>query len=409
MRPLEDIRILDLTWVLSGPYAAMLLCDLGADVIKVERPPWGDIARTTSPYVNGRSGYFFSINRGKRSLALDLQQAAGRELFLRLVEKADVVMENFTPGTMERLGVGYETLGARNPRLIYAATSGFGQTGPYRDKPALDVIVQGMGGIMSITGEPGGNPVRPGASLGDIAAGLFTALAITAALHERERSGQGQMIDISMLDCQVSVLENAYMRYFMTGKAPEALGTRHPSATPFQAFPTADGYVVVAMGFGTENQWALLCGILGLVQLIDDPRFETSPKRTLHHAELEPLLNEAFRKRSTVEWVAELEALGIPCGPLNRIDEAAHDPQVLHRNMLVDVEKQPEGVVRIANTPFRMSRSEAGIKGPPPEVGEHTRALLAELLGLGDGEIDGLVQAGVVATEGGPDIASLLA
>jgi CoA:oxalate CoA-transferase len=199
------------------------------------------------------------------------------------------------------------------------------------------------------------------------------------------------------------------MRYFMTGKAPEALGTRHPSATPFQAFPTLDGHIVVAMGFGTENQWALLCGILGLVQLIDDPRFETSPKRTLRHAELEPLLNEAFRKRSTVEWVAELEALGIPCGPLNRIDEAAHDPQVLHRNMLVDVEKQPEGVVRIANTPFRMSRSEAGIKGPPPEVGEHTRALLAELLGLGDGEIDGLVEAGVVATEGGPDIASLLA
>jgi CoA:oxalate CoA-transferase len=409
MRPLDDIRVLDLTWVLSGPYASMLLCDLGADVVKMERPPWGDIARTTSPYVNGRSGYFFSINRGKRSLAVDLQQPAGRDLFLRLVEKADVVMENFTPGTMDRLGVGYETLATHNPQLIYAATSGFGQTGPYRDKPALDVIIQGMGGIMSITGEPGGNPVRPGASLGDIAAGLFTALAITSALHERGRSGQGQMIDISMLDCQVSVLENAYMRYFLTGKAPEPLGTRHPSATPFQAFPTADGHVVVAMGFGTENQWALLCGVLGLVELIDDQRFDTSPKRTLHHGELEPLLNEAFRARTTAEWVAELEALGIPCGPLNRIDEAARDPQLAHRNMLVDVEKQPEGVVRIANTPFRMSRSESGIKGPPPEVGEHTREVLTEWLRMDSAAVEQLVDSGVLATEGGPDIEALLA
>jgi CoA:oxalate CoA-transferase len=231
-RPLEDITILDLTWVLSGPYASMVLCDLGADVIKVERPPWGDISRTTGPYQNGWSGYFFSVNRGKRSLAMDLSTEGGRETFLRLVEKVDVVMENFTPGTMERLGLSYETLAARNPRLIFASTSGFGQTGPYRDRPALDIIVQGMGGVMSITGEPGGRPVRPGVSYGDVVAGLYTVIGILTALHERGRSGKGQAVDISMLDCQISVLENAIMRYFVTGKAPEPIGTRHPSATP---------------------------------------------------------------------------------------------------------------------------------------------------------------------------------
>jgi len=210
--PLSDVRILDLTWVLSGPFASMVLCDLGADVVKVERPPWGDVARTTGPHVDGESAYFFSINRGKRSIAIDLQSAEGRELFLRAVDCADVVMENFTPGTMDRLGLGWDVLHERNPRLVYAATSGFGQTGPDRLRPALDIVVQGMGGVMSITGEPGGRPVRPGLSLGDIAAGLFTAVGILAALHERERSGEGQMVDVSMLDCQIAVLEKEFVK-----------------------------------------------------------------------------------------------------------------------------------------------------------------------------------------------------
>src|SRR3990170_7030007 len=226
--PLSDVTILDLTWVLSGPFASMVLCDLGAEVIKVERPPFGDIARTTHPYIDHESAYFFSINRGKKSVCLDLKHPAGRETFLRLVEKADVVMENFTPGTMDSLGLGYETLSARNPRLVYAATSGFGQTGPERDRPALDIVVQGMGGIMSITGEPGGAPVRPGISLGDIAAGLYTAIGLLAALHERQESGRGRMVDISMLDCQIAIQENAFMRYFATGEAPGPIGTRHP-------------------------------------------------------------------------------------------------------------------------------------------------------------------------------------
>ena len=236
-RPLEGITILDLTWVLAGPYASMVLCDLGADVIKVERPPWGDIARTTGPYQNGWSGYFFSINRGKRSIAIDLRKDEGRELFLRMAATVDVVMENFTPGTMDRLGIGYEALAARNPRLIFASTSGFGQTGPYRSRPALDIVVQGMGGIMSITGEPGRPPVRPGASYGDLVAGLYTTIGILSALHERNASGKGQAVDISMLDCQVSVLENAIMRYGVTGQPPGPLGTRHPERDAIPGVP----------------------------------------------------------------------------------------------------------------------------------------------------------------------------
>lgn len=406
-RPLEDITVLDLTWVLSGPYASMILCDLGADVIKVERPPWGDVARTTGPYQNGWSGYFFSINRGKRSLAVDLRKAEGRELFLRLVEKADVVMENFTPGTMEKFGLGYAALSATNPRLIMARTSGFGQTGPYRDRPALDIVVQGMGGIMSITGEEGRGPVRPGASYGDICAGLYTAVGILAALHDRERTGLGQELDISMLDCQVSVLENAIMRYFVTGKPPEAIGTRHPSATPFQAFPTADGYIVVAMAFGEVNQWALFCGILGLPELIDDPRFGTGPRRNARHAELEPILSAALQKRTTAEWLADFLDAGIPSGPLNTIPDVVNDPQIQHREMVRPVTHPVAGTIPIANTPLRMSRSLSGIKGPPPSYGEHSAHVLGELLGMSEDEIAALVAMGVVATEGGPDISAI--
>lgn len=406
-RPLEGITILDLTWVLSGPYAAMVLCDLGADVIKVERPPWGDIARTTGPYQNGWSGYFFSINRGKRLVGVDLGKADGRELFLRMAEHVDVVMENFTPGTMDRLGIGYEVLAARNPRLIFASTSGFGQTGPYRERPALDIVVQGMGGIMSITGEPGGPPVRPGASYGDLVAGLYTAIGILSALHERATSGKGQAVDISMLDCQVSVLENAIMRYGVTGQAPGPLGTRHPSATPFQAFPTADGYIVVALGFGAENQWALFCGILGLTELIDDARFETSPKRTAHHSELEPLIAGAMQQRPSHEWLADFAAAGIPSGPVNTIPQLLVDPQVAARGMVQPVSHPVAGTIPIANTPVRLSRSQTGIKGPPPSFGADTLDVLRELLGMTGAEVEALVSAGILATSGGPDIDSI--
>ncbi|HJP40879.1 MAG TPA: CaiB/BaiF CoA-transferase family protein, partial [Dehalococcoidia bacterium] len=407
-RPLEDVLILDLTWVLSGPYAAMILCDLGANVIKIERPPYGDVARTTGPYKNGWSGYFFSINRGKRSVAIDLQKDEGRGLFLQMADKADVVMENFTPGTLERLGLGFDVLSSRNSGLVLARTSGFGQTGPYRDRPALDIIVQAMGGVMSITGEVGGGPVRPGVSYGDITAGLYTTIGILSALHERERTGRGQVVDISMLDCQVSVLENAIVRLAITGSAPGPLGTRHPSATPFQAFPTADGHIVVALAFGDVDQWSLLLGLLGLTELVGDERFNTGPKRTARHSELEALLLPAFRKKTTGEWLQELLELGIPCGPLNTVDDVVSDPQVRARGMIQEVTQRTAGALPIANTPLQFSESEAGIAGAPPEMGEHTREVLRELLQLSDTEIDSLEASGAVASSGGPDVSKLL-
>jgi CoA:oxalate CoA-transferase len=309
---------------------------------------------------------------------------------------------------MERLGIGWPVLSARNPRLIMSSTSGFGQTGPYRDRPALDIIVQAMGGVMSITGEPGRGPVRPGVSYGDVVAGLYTAVGVLAALQERERSGLGQHVDISMLDCQVSILENAISRYFVSGEAPAPIGTRHPTATPFQAFPTADGYIVVALGFGSVDQWALLCGLLGTGELIDDPRFNTGPKRTRNHAILEPMLIDAFRKKTTQEWMDLFLDVAIPCGPILSIPEVVKDEQVLARGMIQEVTQRRAGTIPIANTPVRLSRSETGIKGPPADYGEHTAEVLGNLLGLDAEAVAGLAARGIVATEGGPDVESLL-
>lgn len=375
----------------------MILCDLGAEVIKVERPPYGDVARTTGPYLNDESCYFFSVNRGKKSVCLELKQERGTELFLRLVEAADVVTENFTPGTMEALGLGYDVLSRRNPRLVYAATSGFGQTGPERMRPALDIVVQGMGGIMSITGEPGGPPVRPGISLGDIAAGLYTAVGVLAALHEREKSGRGQFIDVSMLDCQVAIQENAFVRYFATGQVPEPLGTRHPLTTPFQAFPTRDGWIVLALSWGVENQWELFCATIGRTELIDDPRFETPHLRNQHHGDLEPILNVALRERTTDEWLREFDAIGLPCGPLNNIAQAAEHPQVKAREILVEVEHPSGFKLTLPGLPVRLSRTPGGVRGSSPVLGEHTGAVLSSWLGLSAEEVAELRAAGVVA------------
>ena len=395
--PLEGLRVLDLTWVLSGPYCTMTLGDLGADVVKVERPPFGDVSRTTAPIVDGESGYFFSVNRGKRSISFDLKSEEGRALFTRLVGDFDVLVENFTAGTMDGLGLGYETLAEHHPRLVYCSISGFGQTGPMRDLPALDIIVQGMGGIMSITGEPGGGPVRPGISLGDVAAGLYASIGVLAALRERERSGRGQYIDISMLDCQIAIQENAFMRYHLSGQTPERLGTRHPAAVPFQAFPTQDGHIVVALAWGVPNQWSLFCAELGVIELADDPRFATAQARSGSHAELEPLLMEAFVVSTTADWVERLRPYGIPCGPLNTIAEVAALDQVAARDMLVPVEHHTLGTLPLTNTPVKLSRTPGGISGSSPVMGAHTRDVLRESLGLDDEAIDDLIERNVVA------------
>lgn len=406
--PLDGIRVLDLTWVLAGPYAAMLLCDLGAEVVKVERPPYGDVARTTGPFVANESMYFQSVNRGKRSISIDLRAEQGRDLFLRLVDQADVVMENFTPGKMAALGLGADDLLARNPRLIYASTSGFGQTGPLRDRPALDIIVQGMGGVMSITGYADGPPARPGTSIGDITAGLYTAVGILAALREREVSGQGQSLDISMLDCQIAILENAVARWYATGTEPGRLGTRHPSATPFQAFPTADGWVVLALAWGVESQWELFCAELGLTELVGDERFDTSLKRTENHAALEPLLFEATRRQTTEHWVEMLSVYGIPIGPLNTIGQAVAQPQIAHREMITEVEHPVAGTVKMAASPLKLSRTPGRVYGPGPDFGADTATVLEEWLDLDQAAVAELAAEGVVLTEGGPDIAAYL-
>jgi CoA:oxalate CoA-transferase len=399
--PLQGVRVLDLSWILSGPFCTMTLCDLGADVIKVERPPWGDMGRTNRPLRDGESGYFLSVNRGKRSVSIDLKEERGRELFRDLVREVDVLVENFSPGAMDGLGVGYEALAEVNPRLIYAAISGFGRTGPWRDRPALDVIAQGAGGIMSVTGQPGGPPTRPGSSLGDITAGLYAAVGILAALHERERSGRGQLIDISMMDAQIAIQENAFMRWEILGHEPEKLGTRHPTAVPFQAFPTSDGWMVLALAWGGADQWGLLCAALDLGELIDDPRFSTADARTDHHAELEPLLNEAFRQRTTQEWIDALLPMRIPCGPLHTISQVAAAEQTAAREMLAPVEHHTFGEVKLVNTPVKLSRTPGGIRGSSPDMGAHSFEVLAELLGMEPAAVEALVEAGVVHTERG--------
>ena len=400
--PLSDVRILDLTWVLSGPYCTMTLGDLGADVIKCERPPFGDNARATGPVIDGESGYFFSVNRGKRSISIDLKSEQGKVLFLRLVHEVDVIVENFTPGAMDRLGLGYELLAAENPRLIYCAVSGFGRTGPLKDRPALDVIVQGMGGIMSITGEPVGGPIRVGTSIGDIAAGLYATIGILSAVHEREQSGLGQLVDISMLDCQIAIQENAFMRYHITGETPQRLGTRHPTAVPFQAFTTSDGHLVLALAWEVPNQWALLCAELGIIELADDPRFDTGQGRGEHYAELEPLMAAAFLKDTTESWVERILPFGIPCGPLNTVPQAAALPQIEAREMLVPVEHHTLGTVLLPNTPVKLSRTPGGIHGSSPDMGEHTREVLKELLGFDDADVDALLASDVVRDKRAP-------
>ena len=397
--PLVGLRVLDLTWVLSGPFATLTLADLGADVVKCERPPYGDVSRTTGPIIDGESGYFFSVNRGKRSIAIDLKEQQGRDLFKQLVAEFDVLVENFRPGRMEALGLGYEILSAVNPRLIYCAISGYGQTGPMRDQPALDVVVQGAGGVMSVTGAPDGPPARPGLSLADISAGLYGAVGILAALRERDTSGVGQFVDISMLDCQIAIQENAFMRYHLTGQPPKPLGTRHPTAVPFQAFQTADGYLVIALAWSVPNQWHLLCAELGIVEIADDERFATAAARSRNHTELEPLLVSAFLERTTDAWLTPLQEFGIPCGPLNSIPQTAALPQVADRDMLVSTPHHTFGEVLLTNTPVKLSRTPGGIAGTSPDLGEHSREVLAEVLGLASATIDALIERGLVVEE----------
>lgn len=390
---LEGLRVLDLTRVLVGPYTTMILADLGAEVIKLEIPEQGDDARHYPPHINGESAYFMSLNRNKQSMTLNLKSEGGKALLLDLVRKVDVLVENFRPGTMERLGFGYETLKAVNPRLIYAAASGFGQTGPYSQQPAYDGVVQAMGGIMSITGQIDGEPTRVGTSIGDIAAGLFTAIGILAAVIHREKSGQGQLVDVAMLDCQVALLENAIARYTAAGEVPGPIGNRHPSITPFEPFATLDGQLMVAVG--NNALWAKFCDAIGQADLAADPRFTTNTLRTQNYEALRPLIAASMAQKTTAEWVSILQSAGVPNGPINSVDMVITDPQVVAREMVVDVEHPVAGLTKLPGIPIKMNVTPGEIRQPAPLLGQHTRQILSNLLGYDDETITRLEEEGI--------------
>lgn len=398
MGPLAGIKILDFTWALAGPFGTMILADMGAEVWKVEPVGIVEDDRGPGPIVNGVKVYHFSINRGKDSIALDLKTDAGREIALSLAEHADVVTENFAPGTMARLGLGYDDVRARNPRIIYASTSGFGQTGPYRERGAVDVIVQAMSGLMSITGYPDGPPARAGYSIADMAGGMFTAIGVLGALVERQRSGEGQYIDVAMLDAQMTLLEGAITRYFATGQEPKRLGTRHPLITPFQAFPAADAWIVVA---GVKD-WALFCALLEADELVADPRFQTNELRTQHHAELEPLLVRALSKRTAAEWLEILEPACL-VAPLNTIPQIVREPHLAEREMFADVPTPDGRTMRIVTSPLKYSRTAVRVERGADSIGGHTAAILRDVLGYDDERIAALEREGVIGTGPGEE------
>lgn len=393
--PLSGLRVLDLTRVLAGPFCTMILSDLGAEVIKVEIPGTGDDSRAFGPFINNRSLYFLSINRAKKSVSLNLKTPRGKEILKDLVRHCDILVENYRPGTMEKLGLGFEVLKEINPRLIYAASTGFGHSGPDSLKPAYDILAQARGGIMSITGHPGSAPTRVGMSLGDITASLFTAIGINAALYHRTLTGLGQKIDVSMLDSQVAILENALVRYQAEGVSPAPLGNRHPTIAPFQAYKGADGFFVIAVG--NDNLWRSFCNALENSTLQEDPRFATNRLRTENIDALNEVLAPIFATRNSREWLQIMETAGIPCAPINDVEAVMNDPQVLSRNMIVEVEDHLAGKIRIAGNPIKMSSvPESPTRDKVPEIGEHNYEVYQELLGLSIQEIDHLKQEGVL-------------
>lgn len=377
--PLNGVTVIDMTRVLAGPYCTMILSDLGARVIKVE-PPGGDDARAYGPWVDGESAYFMSLNRGKESIAINLKDDADRKLFERLLDKADVLIENFRPGTMAKLGYAWDDLKTKHPKLIYAACSGFGQTGPLSQRPAYDMVVQGMGGIMSLTGHEGGPPTRVGTAIGDITAGMFTAIGVNSALYERAISGRGQFIDIAMLDCQLAILENAIARYFTTGQNPGPSGARHPAIAPFECYESGDGHIIMAAG--NDALWAKLCDALGASDLVDDHRFGTNPDRMTNVLALKDELEKVLKTDTTDHWLAKLEAAGVPCGPLQSVGQVVDHPQSLARNMVVGIDDPKAGPIKIAGNPIKLSNhADPEGRGPVPALDEDRERIIAELDG----------------------------
>jgi CoA:oxalate CoA-transferase len=378
-RPLAGVTVVDLTRVLAGPFCTLLLSNLGARVIKVERPPAGDDARAIGPFVGGKSLYFSSLNYGKESIALDLRDAADRTTFEALLGGADVLVENFRPGVLERLGYGWPVLRERWPALVYAVASGFGHTGPLRERPAFDLVAQAMGGLVSLTGHPDGPPARVGVSIGDIAAGLFLATGITSALYKRRETGRGAMIDVAMLDCQLAILENALTTHLVTGALPGRLGTRHPNIAPFQAFATGDGKPIVVCA-GHDDHFAAFCAAIGVPELPRDPRFATADARRRHVDDLQAIVEPALARKPAGEWLDMLERAGVPCAPVNTVAEAVRLPQVAARNMVVGIPDPAIGTLYVAGNPVKISTvPEPGVRRTAPALDEDRARIVATL------------------------------
>ncbi|HYA35502.1 MAG TPA: CaiB/BaiF CoA-transferase family protein [Candidatus Binataceae bacterium] len=394
-KPLAGIRVIDLTRVLAGPFCTMNLADLGAEVIKIEMPGRGDDSRGFAPrMLNGDSGYFYSVNRGKKSVTIDLRESEGAALGFKLAEKSDVVVENFSPGTMARFGFGYDRLSALNPGIILCSISGFGQTGPMAEAPAYDIVAQALGGTMSITGYPGGDPLRCGVSIGDLTAALYAVIGIMAALRTRAVTGRGQHVDIAMLDCQVAILEDALARYSISGKVPAPLGTRHPSITPFQAFHASDGYFV--MGAGNEAIWLRMCDAIGMPELKDEPRFKVNADRAEHHHELEKILSRRFKTDTRDNWLAKLEQAHVPCAPIASVEEVTRNPHLHEHSMILRADHPTFDNLIVPGTPLRNPGSTATPDTRAPRLGEHTEEVLSSVAGVSSSDIAELRARGII-------------
>ena len=375
--PLKNLLVLDLTRVLVGPYCTMMLSDLGARVIKVEAPEVGDDSRNFGPFVEDYSAYFMSLNRGKESIALNLKNSDDKKIFDKILAKADILVENFKPGTLEKWGYGWKDVCEKYPKLIYASASGFGQTGPLKELPAYDMVVQGMGGLMSVTGQPNSEPTRVGTSIGDITAGLFTTIGINAALYDREKTGKGTFIDVSMLDCQIAILENAIARYLSKNEIPKPMGSRHPSIAPFEAFKTKDSHIIIAAG--NDKLFEKLCNVLEMSELFNDEKFNTNSLRSKNMDELKLILEDKLSSKITTDWVRLMEEKRIPCGPIYNIKEAVENPQVQSRNMIVKAYHKVIGDFKLAGNPIKMSSyKDEATRGDIHDLDEHREKILKE-------------------------------
>lgn len=393
--PLSGLRVLDLTQYVAGPYCSMLLADLGAEVIKVERPGAGDVYRQQGPdFIGGHSTTFLALNRNKRSLTVNLKDPRGREIILALAADVGVFLENFKPSTAERLGLGYEVLQQANPAIIYCSISGYGQTGPYRDKGSYDLMVQGLGGLMSMTGEPDGGPVKAGLPVFDFGAALLAVVGILSAYVSMQTTGRGQHVDVSLFDCSVSWLTVVAMGYFATGKVPGRMGTASHTFAPYQAYRARDGYITI-VGTGGKDSWAELCRVLGMQHLIKDTRFDTNAKRMKALPELSVLIEDVLRTQDVAYWIEKLEAAGLPCGALNTVDQVLRDPQVQARRMVQEIIHPDGGVLPMIGIPIKFSEADDTVQAAPPRLGEHTDSILSGL-GYSAHEIAVLRQDGVV-------------